>query len=41
MLSHDNNEMLVRVGPDSSMGKLFRLYWIPFFSPKRSSQMVP
>ena len=34
MLSHENNEMLVRVGPESSMGKLFRLYWIPFFESK-------
>jgi|KBSMisStaDraftv2_1062788.scaffolds.fasta_scaffold08144_7 phthalate 4,5-dioxygenase oxygenase subunit len=30
MLSREDNEMLVRVGPDTAMGKLMRLYWIPF-----------
>ena len=30
MLSHADNEMLVRVGPDTAMGRLMRLYWIPF-----------
>ena len=30
MLSQADNETLVRVGPDTPMGKLFRLYWIPF-----------
>ena len=31
MLSHADNEKLVRVGPGTPMGVLFRLYWIPFF----------
>ncbi|MGE0230754.1 MAG: Rieske 2Fe-2S domain-containing protein [Flavobacteriaceae bacterium] len=31
MLSHEDNEALVRVGPGTPMGELFRLYWIPFF----------
>ena len=30
MLSHEDNERLVRVGPDTEMGRLMRLYWIPF-----------
>ncbi|MDB5820999.1 MAG: rieske [2Fe-2S] domain protein [Rhizobacter sp.] len=30
MLSHEDNEKLVRVGPDAPMGRLMRLYWIPF-----------
>lgn len=30
MLSHEDNETLVRVGPTAPMGKLMRLYWIPF-----------
>ena len=30
MLSREDNELLVRVGPDTAMGKLMRLYWIPF-----------
>lgn len=30
MLSHENNETLVRVGPDTPMGQLMRQYWIPF-----------
>ena len=30
MLSREENELLVRVGPESAMGKLMRLYWIPF-----------
>jgi phthalate 4,5-dioxygenase oxygenase subunit len=30
MLSQADNETLVRVGPDRPIGKLFRLYWIPF-----------
>lgn len=34
MLSHADNEKLVRVGPDTPMGKLFRLYWIPFYLSK-------
>lgn len=31
MLSRENNETLVRVGPGTAMGTLFRLYWIPCF----------
>jgi len=31
MLSHADNETLVRVGAGTPMGSLFRLYWIPFF----------
>ncbi|WP_424138321.1 Rieske 2Fe-2S domain-containing protein [Roseomonas chloroacetimidivorans] len=31
MLSHEDNETLVRVGSGTAMGSLFRLYWIPFF----------
>jgi len=30
VLSHDDNETLVRVGPGTPMGRLMRLYWIPF-----------
>ena len=30
MLSHENNERLVRVGKGTPLGDLFRLYWIPF-----------
>jgi phenylpropionate dioxygenase-like ring-hydroxylating dioxygenase large terminal subunit len=30
MLSHEDNETLVRVGPGAPMGQLMRLYWIPF-----------
>ena len=30
MLSHEDNELLVRVGAGTPMGKLMRLYWIPF-----------
>lgn len=30
MLTHEDNELLVRVGPQAPMGKLMRLYWIPF-----------
>ncbi|MGE0333248.1 MAG: Rieske 2Fe-2S domain-containing protein [Ramlibacter sp.] len=30
MLTREDNELLVRVGPDAAMGKLMRLYWIPF-----------
>lgn len=29
MLSHDDNEMLCRVGPGTPMGDLMREYWIP------------
>ena len=30
MISHDDNELLVRVGPGTDMGRMMRLYWIPF-----------
>src|ERR1700759_3577947 len=30
MLSHEDNERLVRVGKGTALGELFRLYWIPF-----------
>lgn len=30
MLTHEDNERLVRVGPGTEMGRLMRLYWIPF-----------
>lgn len=30
MLTHDDNERLVRVGKDTEMGRLMRLHWIPF-----------
>jgi phthalate 4,5-dioxygenase len=29
MLSHDNNELICRVGPGTPMGNLMRQYWIP------------
>lgn len=31
MLSHEQNESLVRVGPGTPMGAFFRLFWIPFY----------
>lgn len=31
MLTHEQNETLVRVGPETPMGDMFRLYWIPFY----------
>ena len=34
MLSHEDNETLVRVGRGTAMGSLMRLYWIPFFFSK-------
>ena len=34
MLSHDDNETLVRVGPGTVMGRLMRLYWLPFFAAR-------
>ena len=34
MLSREDNEALVRVGPGTPMGELMRLYWIPFFLGK-------
>ena len=30
MLSREDNELLVRVGADAPMGRLMRLYWLPF-----------
>lgn len=38
MLSHADNETLVRVGPGTPMGSLMRLYWIPFL---RASDVQP
>lgn len=35
MLSHEQNETLVRVGPGTAMGELFRLFWIPFYPGDR------
>jgi hypothetical protein len=40
MLSREDNEMLVRVGPDTAMGKLMRLYWIPFLPSRDVPSMV-
>jgi len=34
MLTHEDNERLVRVGPGTEMGRLMRLYWIPFLLAK-------
>lgn len=34
MLSHEDNERLVRVGSGTPMGNLMRLYWIPFLLAK-------
>ncbi len=34
MLSHEDNETLVRVGPGTATGSLFRLYWLPFLLSK-------
>jgi phthalate 4,5-dioxygenase len=34
MLTREENETLVRVGPGTPIGALFRLYWIPFFLSK-------
>ncbi|NDZ18534.1 ring-hydroxylating oxygenase subunit alpha [Variovorax sp. WS11] len=34
MLSHEDNETLVRIGPGTPMGQLMRLYWIPFLPSK-------
>jgi phenylpropionate dioxygenase-like ring-hydroxylating dioxygenase large terminal subunit len=34
MLSHEDNEMLVRVGAGTGMGEFFRLFWIPFLLSK-------
>lgn len=34
MLTREDNELLVRVGPDTPMGRLMRLYWIPFLPSK-------
>ncbi|MES2187373.1 MAG: Rieske 2Fe-2S domain-containing protein [Pseudomonadota bacterium] len=34
MLSHEDNELLVRVGAGTAMGNLMRLYWIPFLTSR-------
>jgi phthalate 4,5-dioxygenase len=34
MLSREDNETLVRVGPSTAMGNLFRLAWLPFMFSK-------
>ncbi|GAA0530500.1 Rieske 2Fe-2S domain-containing protein [Pigmentiphaga sp. GD03639] len=34
MLSYEDNERLVRVGPDTEMGRLMRLYWLPFLAAR-------
>ena len=34
MLSHADNELLVRVGSGTAMGNLMRLYWLPFLLSK-------
>lgn len=34
MLSREDNELLVRIGPETPMGKLMRLYWVPFLLSK-------
>jgi phthalate 4,5-dioxygenase oxygenase subunit len=34
MLSREDNELLVRVGPGTAMGQLMRLYWVPFLLGK-------
>src|SRR4051794_2051992 len=33
MLSKEDNELLVRVGPGTPMGNLLRQYWIPALTP--------
>jgi phthalate 4,5-dioxygenase len=32
MLSREDNEALVRIGPGTAMGALMRLFWIPFYA---------
>jgi len=29
MLSHEENELICRTGPGTSMGELFRRFWLP------------
>ena len=29
MLNHDDNELLTRIGPDTTMGDMLREYWVP------------
>jgi phthalate 4,5-dioxygenase oxygenase subunit len=41
MLSREDNETLVRVGPGTPMGALFRLYWLPFFLSKDLAADAP
>jgi phthalate 4,5-dioxygenase len=31
MITHEENEILTRVGPGTPMGELMRRYWIPAF----------
>ncbi|MCL4182807.1 MAG: Rieske 2Fe-2S domain-containing protein [Burkholderiaceae bacterium] len=38
MLSFEDNELLVRVGPGTAMGRLMRLFWLPFLL---SDDVVP
>ena len=40
MLSHEQNETLVRVGPKTPMGALLRLYWLLFMFRRIWSPMV-
>ncbi len=40
MLSHEDNEKLVRVGKGTPLGELFRLYWIPFLPSKDLAEAV-
>ena len=30
MISREENELLVRIGPGTAMGQLMREYWLPF-----------
>jgi phthalate 4,5-dioxygenase len=38
MLSREDNEMLVRVGPGTPMGELMRAYWVPFLLARDLAQ---
>ncbi len=33
MLTHEENELMCRVGPGTAMGEFLREYWIPAFLP--------
>ena len=35
MLSQEDNELLVRVGPGTAMGQVFRSYWSPIADAKQ------